>query len=318
MPFKKATKEQSKLRLALIGISGSGKTMTALKVAKVLGSKTALIDTERGSASKYADQFDFDVLELDSFHPQTYIKAIGEASGNYDTLIIDSLSHAWSGKDGALELVDRAAKRSQSGNTFMAWREVTPLHNALVDAMLQANCHVIVTMRAKTEYVQEKDEKTGKLTPRKVGLQPVQRDGLEYEFDVVGDMTNENDLIISKTRCPALTGQIYNKPGDDVAGILKGWVSDGVMPSHPNPPATPRPAPQDKEKPSEEQDKASYYQAVLGQLGIKNTSSMMVQLVQKHYPGQPWVDLSDEEQDNLIGMADAELKKRLDEQAAAE
>ena len=119
--FKQASKEQSRLRMALIGLSGSGKTMSALAIATHLGSKIALIDTEHGSASKYADQFQFDVCELQSFHPIQYINTIREAEqAGYDVLIIDSLSHAWMGKDGALELVDRAAKRSQSNNSFAA------------------------------------------------------------------------------------------------------------------------------------------------------------------------------------------------------
>ena len=112
MPFTKATKQEAKLRLALAGPSGSGKTYTALQIATHLGGPIALVDTERGSARKYADLFSFDVLELDSFHPERYIEAIHEAEeAGYAVLILDSLSHAWAGKDGALELVDKAAKR---------------------------------------------------------------------------------------------------------------------------------------------------------------------------------------------------------------
>lgn len=225
--FKKATKQQAKLRMALIGPSGSGKTYSALSIAKHLGGKVAVIDTERGSASKYADLFDFDVCELESFSPDTYRQTIEQASfAGYDTLIIDSLSHAWMGKDGALEQVDKAAKRSQSGNSFAAWREVTPMHNALVEAILQAECNIIATMRAKTEYVMETNEK-GKQTPRKVGLAPVQRDGLEYEFDVVADLNLDNEMIVSKTRCPALTGQVIPKPGKQVADTLAQWLGTG-------------------------------------------------------------------------------------------
>lgn len=232
MPFQKATKQQSKLRMALIGPSGSGKTYSALKIASAMVKRIALIDTERGSASKYADKWNFDVLELASFSPERYMQAIHEAEqAGYELLIIDSLTHAWSGKDGALEMVDRAAKRSQSGNSFMAWREVTPVHNQLVDTILQASLHIIATMRTKTEYIQEKDERTGKIVPKKIGLAPVQRDGLEYEFDVIGDMTPDNELIISKSRCEALTGQNYKQPGAEVAAILKAWVSEGIAPT---------------------------------------------------------------------------------------
>jgi len=228
--FVKATKQQLKLRLALIGPSGSGKTYTALSIAQNLGGRVAVIDTERASASKYADLFAFDVCELETFSPNTYTQVIEQAScAGYDTLIIDSLSHAWMGKDGALEQVDKAAKRSASGNSFNAWREVTPMHNALVNAILTANCHVIATMRAKTEYIIEKDS-NGKSAPRKVGLAPVQRDGLEYEFDVVADMDLDNNMIVSKSRCPALTGQVIAKPGSEVAQILLDWAGSGEPP----------------------------------------------------------------------------------------
>ena len=226
--FKTATKTKSKLRMAIIGPSGGGKTFSALRIGTALGSKVAVIDTERGSASKYSDLFKFDVAELQSHSPQDYIAAIQAAeSAGYDVLIIDSLSHAWTGKDGALEQVDKAAKRSQSHNTYMAWRDVTPLHNRLVDAMLQSNCHIIATMRAKTEYVLEQNAK-GHQVPRKVGLAPIQRDGMEYEFDVTADITADHELLISKTRCSSLDGKVFSKPGEDVAGLLKAWLSDGA------------------------------------------------------------------------------------------
>jgi len=225
MPFVKATKKESKLRLALIGSSGSGKTYSALAIATGLGGKIAVVDTERGSASKYADKFNFDVLELDSFSPERYVEAItAAAQAGYQILIIDSLSHAWSGKDGALEMVDRAAKKSQSGNTYTAWRDVTPKHNEMVDAIVQAPLHVIATMRAKTEYVLETNER-GKQVPRKVGLAPVQRDGMEYEFDVVATMDADNNMIVEKSRCEAMSGQVYAKPNGQVSEILNRWLS---------------------------------------------------------------------------------------------
>ena len=228
MQFVKATKTQSRLRLAFIGSAGSGKTYSALAVAKGLGGRVAVLDTERGSASKYSGLFEFDTLWLETFAPATYVEAIHAAEhAGYDVLVIDSLSHAWMGKDGALEQVDRAQKISQNKNSFAAWRDVTPQHNALVDAMLQSKCHIIVTLRAKTEYVMEENVK-GKMVPRKIGLAPIQRDGLEYEFDVVGTLTENNELIIGKTRCPELAGKLFDKPGADFAHILKNWLTDGT------------------------------------------------------------------------------------------
>jgi len=240
--IKKAVKYGSKLRAALIGISGSGKTYSALQIAKYLGDKICLIDTEGQSASKYADIFNFDTLPLETFSPTTYVEAIRfiESQG-YEVCIIDSLSHAWIGKEGALEQVDKAAKRSQSNNSYVAWREVTPKHNELVDTMIRCKMHLIVTMRAKQEYVLDKDEKTGKTSVRKVGLAPIQREGLEYEFDVVGDMDLENNYIISKTRCSKLNGQIINKPSEELANILIEWLDGEIPPPEPEPTTNPKP-----------------------------------------------------------------------------
>lgn len=231
MAFKNATKDKSKLRLALDGPSGAGKTYTALLLATAIAGpkgKVAVTDSERGSASKYADQFRFIVDDLESHHPEVYIKSIQDATAaGVDVQIIDSLSHAWMGKDGALEQVDKVAARSQSGNSFTAWREVTPMHHKLVDAILRAPHHIIVTMRSKTEYVMEQVERNGKTVtiPKKIGLAPVQRDGLEYEFDVVGDMDTKNRLVVGKTRCSALAGAVIDKPGAELAVVLMNWLN---------------------------------------------------------------------------------------------
>jgi AAA domain len=225
--FKKAKRFKSKLRMAIIGPTGSGKTYSSLKIAKGLGSKIALIDTEHGSASKYSHICDFDVVELDSFNPERYIRAIEAADKEgYEVLVIDSLSHAWMGKDGALELVDNASKRSKSGNSFTAWREVTPLHNRLVEAILASKCHVIVTMRAKMEYIMEEDSR-GKKVPRKVGMAPIQRDGMEYEFDIVCDLDLEKNLIVTKTRCDGFDGRIINKPNEQIGKEISSWLMSG-------------------------------------------------------------------------------------------
>jgi AAA domain len=227
--FRKASKAQARARIALMGPAGSGKTYSSLELATNLGQRVALIDTERGSASKYADLFTFDVLELDNFDPRNYIAAIDAAqTGGYDVLVIDSLSHAWTGKGGVLDIKDAATRRSKQHDSFGAgWREASPLHNQLVDAMLQCRVHLIATMRTKTEYAIGKDSK-GNTKIDKVGLAPVQRDGLEYEFDIVGDMDLDNRLVISKTRCPALYGVIVVRPDAKLAEVISRWLSDGV------------------------------------------------------------------------------------------
>jgi hypothetical protein len=223
--FKKAVKHDAKLRMTINGPAGSGKTYTALLFASELGNKVAVVDTEHGSASKYADLWDFDVLELDSFHPQNYINAIHDAeSAGYDVIVLDSLSHAWMGTDGLLDEVDKIAKRNRNPNTFAAWKDATPIQNKLIDTIIGARLHVVATMRTKQEYIIQEDEK-GRKVPKMVGMAPVQRDGMEYEFDVVAEMDNENTMRIIKTRCPALSGGVYKKPGADVTGIIKAWLS---------------------------------------------------------------------------------------------
>ncbi len=230
--FKKAEKKEAKLRLNINGPSGSGKTWTSLEVAKHLvnGGRIALIDTEHGSASKYSDIFDFDTMELVSpFHPQRYIDAIqAAAEAGYDVLIIDSLTHGWAGPGGVLALKDDFA-RQQKYNDYTAWGPAGKLQDALVEAILNASMHVIATMRSKMKHAIEQVEKGGRTRTivRKIGLEPIQRSGITYEFDIVGDMDIENVMVVSKTRCSELAGKVFHQPGADLAEILVRWL-DGI------------------------------------------------------------------------------------------
>ena len=229
LSFKKAVKQERKLRLAFCGPAGSGKTLTALRVAKGLGGRIGVIDTEQGSAAIYADEFDFDQLVLDSFAPKTYVEALKTAEGEFDVVIIDSLSHAWVGKDGALAMVDKANSSGRGGG-FNAWRNVTPQQNDMVTAILTAPFHVISTMRSKMDYIQEQNEK-GKTIIRKVGMAPVQRDGLEYEFDIVGDIDQTHTLTISKTRYAKLADEVITKPTEALGEQIAGWLQGAPMPA---------------------------------------------------------------------------------------
>ncbi len=232
MTFHKAVKYGAKLRLALSGPAGAGKTYTALTLATALadGGSVALIDTEHGSASKYADLFTFDTLCLETFHPQRYIDAIHEAEqGGYAVLVIDSLSHAWSGQGGLLEEKDKIARAKYSGNSFSAWNDASAIQNKLVNVILGAKLHIIATVRSKMDYVLETGA-NGKTMPRKVGMAPVQRDDLPYEFDVFCSMESDNTLIVDKSRCPALSGAVIAKPNGSVADTLKVWLSGEVQP----------------------------------------------------------------------------------------
>lgn len=256
--FKRAIKYEQKLRLALCGPTGSGKTFTALVIAQELTGpegRVGVIDTEHGSASLYSDEFSFDTLELTSFAPKKYIDAIREAAtAGIKVLIIDSLSHAWMGVDGALDQVDKAGAR-MGGNKFAAWRDVTPQHNALVDAILSAPMHIICTMRSKMEYILEEKVKDGRTTvvPRKVGMAPIQRDGMEYEFTLVGEMDINHSLVVTKTRINALDGLVVSKPDKDIAVTILGWLHGETRPEPEAPAAaeaTPAPATTNGAKPA--------------------------------------------------------------------
>jgi hypothetical protein len=226
--------------MGIDGPSGVGKSVTADRLAKALGSRIAVICTERGSACKYIGEvFDpaegpiqFDVEELTSFAPAKYTSLIEEAGrAAYDVLVIDGLSQAWEGLEGALEQVDR-----KGGNRFTAWRDVTPMHLRMVDAILTSPCHVIVTMRSKTAYVLEKNEQ-GKEVPRKVGVQPIQRPGMEYEFDIYGSMDQAHILTITKSRCRAVDGLVTPKPGAAWMRPVVEWLERGT----PTPLTAPKP-----------------------------------------------------------------------------
>lgn len=225
--FKKATKKKCKLRLAICAPSGSGKTYGALSIATGLGGRIAVIDTEHGSAELYSDLFDYDVCAIEApFSPDKYIEAIREAEhAGYDTIIIDSLSHAWSGTGGILDMQENAIKHTK-GNSYTAWREVTPKHNALVDAMLMSKCHIIATMRSKTAYEMNTDSR-GKSVPVKVGLAPVQRDGIDYEFTVVFDISVEDHICkVSKDRTNLFDGQLF-KITTETGTKLSEWLNQG-------------------------------------------------------------------------------------------
>ena len=227
--FTKAMKSKAKLRAAMFGPSGSGKTFSALRVATGMGGKIAVIDTERGSASKYADRFEFDVCELADQTVAGYVAAIGEAkSAGIDVLIIDSLSHAW---QQLLEHVDKIANAKYRGNTWSAWSEGTPIQRSLVNALLNFPGHVIATMRTDTEWTQEKDDRTGKARPVKVGLKPQQGKGIEYEFDLLMEITPEHVATVSKDRTGKFQDQIITKPGEDLGKALIAWLNDGAAPA---------------------------------------------------------------------------------------
>jgi energy-coupling factor transporter ATP-binding protein EcfA2 len=225
--FTKATKKAAKGRIAIDGPSGSGKTYTALMLAQVLGDRIAVIDTEHGSASKYADLFNFDTLHLHRYSPQILIDALAAAgSAGYEVVVVDSLSHFWMGTDGMLEQVDKAAKSSQDRHGMSGWKIMRPVERQMVESLLAYPGHVICTLRVKTDWV-EGENSRGKRQMMKVGTKAEQREGLEYEFDLVASMDLHNELTVGKSRCPALSGEIVDRPGVAFAETFKRWLDDG-------------------------------------------------------------------------------------------
>lgn len=231
--FRKAERSRAKLRIALTGPSGSGKTFSALilmsTLARLQGGKFAVIDTENESASLYADRFDFEVLDLKSpYEPERFIEAHALAVKNgYCGLIIDSLTHEWSGPGGCLELVDTIAAARYRGNSWSAFNEVTPRHRALLDTLISSPLHIIATLRSKTETAQSENDK-GKKTVVKLGMKSEMRDGFEYEMTTVLDIIHEGHFATaSKDRTGLFTGKTPAKISEETGEMLWSWLNSG-------------------------------------------------------------------------------------------
>lgn len=316
--FSKAQRKKAMLRLAIDGGPGQGKTYSALEIAKGIVSMlhpeltpeaamagVFMVDTERGSGELYADKGDYNVGSLDvSFDPMQYVSKIKEAeAAGAEVIIVDSLTHAWSGSGGALEQVDN--RSAQGGNKYTAWRDVTPKHNALVDAILQCKAHVICTMRTKVEYVLEPNDK-GKMVPRKVGLKPVQREGMEYEFTVVMDMADNHMATVSKDRTSLLDGKVF-QPTQETGRQLLGWLNSGV--DAPPPPAQVEPqapAPAPEQAPPPVQDGPPLGQAFDK---LQDLKRKIAGAKDKATLGAVWQEIIDARNQNLIGIETAEELK---------
>ena len=226
--FRRAERRKAKLRLAITGPAGSGKTYGALLIAQGLGGRIAMIDTENGSGDLYADTCDYDVETLTApYSVQKYLTAIHEAEEEgYDILIIDSLSHAWTGEGGLLDMHNKLTAGMKSGNSYVAWGKITPWQNRLIETMLGSKCHIIATMRSKTDYAQLQNDR-GKTEIRKVGLAPVQRDGMDYEFTIVFDLSMEHTVTVSKDRTRLFDGNTFTI-SQDVGKVLRKWLDSGA------------------------------------------------------------------------------------------
>lgn len=229
--IRKARRSATKLRLLLTSPSGGGKTYGALLLAKGLGGRTVVIDTEEGSSDLYDTLHEFDVIDLKPpFTPERYREAIGAAeAAGYDVIIIDSVTHCWSGSGGCLELVDDIAKAQFRGNTWSAFSVITPRWRSFVDAILRSPAHVICTGRSKTETAQVEDH--GRKKVAKLGMKLEARDGLEYEFTCVLDLIHDGHYAtVSKDRTGLFTGD--PKPITPETGKrLAEWLAGGHEPA---------------------------------------------------------------------------------------
>lgn len=234
--FVKATKDQAWLRMALESPAGYGKTYTALRIATRLvegtGKRVALMDTEFGSASKYAHIFDFDRQNIDPpFHPDRAVQMIREAvAGGYGVIILDSLSHFWTGDGGLLEIVDTLAKQKYRNDSHRAWKDGGEIQQRLVDAILRSPIHVIAGMRTKKDYVREEFEKDGRTATRirAAGTKTVQRDDFDYEFDIIGRFDTAAVMSVVKTRCDRIEIEsVWPRPGNEFTDPVLAWLQDG-------------------------------------------------------------------------------------------
>jgi len=198
MQIRKAQRQQTPLRIALSGASGSGKTLSSLYLAYgIIGdwSKICVIDTENKRADMYSDLGEYNVLNLEApYSPERYIEAIRTAErAGMAIIILDSISHEWEGTGGALDLHSKLPDY----NTYTAWAKITPRHKAFIEAIIQSPCHVISTLRCKTEYALELNDK-GRQTPKKIGLKAIQREGFDYENLIYFELSQEHVATATK------------------------------------------------------------------------------------------------------------------------
>jgi hypothetical protein len=235
---RKAEKRRVKLKMAVQGPSGSGKTWGSLSLVRNLwpDAKICVIDAENESASLYADRFDFDTIDLEPpFHTDRYIACIQAAvKAGYDVAIIDTITHQWDGEGGILRRKEEMDRRG--GNSFTNFSTFTPEHERFKNAILQSPIHVIATMRSKQEYSLQQNDK-GKQTPVKMGMAPIQRDGMDYEFAIVFDVQGNHMATASKDRTSLFTGRTVDLADPDTALALRTWLDSGTA-SLPTPPVS--------------------------------------------------------------------------------
>lgn len=212
----RAERTQVRLRIAIQGPSGGGKTGTALLLAKGMVQALqargklpghledvfiGLLDTERDSAKLYSHLVPFDTLVLEPpYSPARYLAALRQLERvGYPIIIADQITHEWFGPGGVLSMVAAA----KGDNEWARWNGPSQEHEAFIDGMLQSPAHIIATMRSKTAWVLEDVQRNGRTVkaPRRIGLAPKQREGTEFEFTTVLDLeVKTNQATCTKDR----------------------------------------------------------------------------------------------------------------------
>lgn len=229
MQLQQATRKKSKLRLNISGPAGSGKTYSALLMAKgLIGNweKIAVIDTENGSASLYSHLGVFQTIDLQApFTPERYIQAIDICIGaGIECIILDSSSHEWNGQGGCIEINEALAQSKFKGNTWSAWSQTTPRHDAFVQKVLQCPVHVITCTRSKMETVMTDDKKV-----KKLGMKDIQREGWEYELTVSLSIDRDtHTAIASKDRTELFEGIDPFVITEATGQLIKDWCEKGI------------------------------------------------------------------------------------------
>jgi hypothetical protein len=230
--FAKATKGKKPLRLVLGGVSGAGKTYTALLFCKhlesITGKRTAAVDTEHYRMSLYADKFDFDVNNWEPpFDPRELIKTIKEAEkSGYGQFIIDSSTHFYNSEGGLLEIVNDAAKTRYGGNVYAGWAVGTPIQNALIDTIIRSPLHIISCVRAKQGYLET--EKNNKKTYEKSAMELLQRDQFEFDFDFSIMMDMDNNGMVEKGMGFAPPGTYFKKPDEKTIELILRSINENT------------------------------------------------------------------------------------------
>jgi hypothetical protein len=231
--IEEAERSKAKLKLALCGPSGSGKTKSALYIAQGLGGKIGLIDTEN-SATLYSNVTKFGVHKLTApYSPERYMARMERfKKEGYNVLILDSISPLWAGEGGILDIHARVTKEDRTHNGFAAWRIVTPIFDRFIHFMQDIDMHVIATIRAKETHELVTDD-NGRKKPVKMGLEPIQRNGIGYEFTLCLDMFKEDNnspeppiATSSKDRTDLFYGKVFT-PSVETGKQLLEWLNKG-------------------------------------------------------------------------------------------